>query len=505
MNLEESDSYKEEIEKNIRQRRSVVLSIVICAMVAALLFVMIMILKYQDSITLKLYLNDQQIRNIPQGLYRDIEGKTYLDVKMLGELLGYSYTKGVYGEYNEDPDSCYLQNNFEIIALTADKDKYTKYIEITEGEAAKIAEIPVLSMEENGYSESFSIADAPIVYLEDRLYVCREYAPEMFNMQIDWQEYRIRFYSFEHIVNSAKMAIEGSGYTEVSSYYENLRALLYGLAVVGNESKEYGVYSLSQGKEIISLKYDKIEFVQNTKEFYITVGDGTMGILGADGSTIIKPSEYQDIELLDEAQRIYIVKNDGEYGVVGKKGQVIIHPENDSIGYDVGSFINDDIDNAALFFKKCIPVEKDKKFGLYSTDGKMLLSMVNDTFGCVSNTSTQTSGSKENVLLIPSEVGINGIVYSFDGRYGIYDVNAETPAIPPACESVYAITKDGQKTYYFDYMGVTYDLKQYLIDKGLNNIDTDPVETETPEEPVEETPVEDTNTTEETPTETPAE
>ena len=36
MNLEESDSFKDEIEKNIRQRRSVMLSIVVCAMVAAL-------------------------------------------------------------------------------------------------------------------------------------------------------------------------------------------------------------------------------------------------------------------------------------------------------------------------------------------------------------------------------------------------------------------------------------------------------------------------------------
>ena len=45
MNLEESDSFKNEIEKNTRQRRTVMLSIVVCAMIAALLFVLIMILQ----------------------------------------------------------------------------------------------------------------------------------------------------------------------------------------------------------------------------------------------------------------------------------------------------------------------------------------------------------------------------------------------------------------------------------------------------------------------------
>ena len=195
-----------------------------------------------------------------------------------------------------------------------------------------------------------------------------------------------------------------------------------------------------------------------------------MGILGQDGSTVIKPSSYQDIKLLDEEQRLYIVEKDGEFGVLNKNGQVVIHPENDGIGYKVDQYTIEPIENPALFFGKCIPVEKDGKYGLFDTDGNVLLAMVNDAFGCITHASSQTSGNKQNVLIIPTEVGINGIVYSFNGYYGIYDVNEEKPAIPPACESVYAITKGGQTTYYFDYQGATYDLKQYLIDKGLNNV-----------------------------------
>ena len=76
MNLEQSDSFKDEIEKNTKRRKGVMLSIVLCACLIAFLFIIIMILKYQDSITEKLFLDDKQIA-IPSGLYKDIEGKVY--------------------------------------------------------------------------------------------------------------------------------------------------------------------------------------------------------------------------------------------------------------------------------------------------------------------------------------------------------------------------------------------------------------------------------------------
>lgn len=498
MNLEESDSYKDQIEKNIKQRKSVMLSIVVCAMVAALLFVMIMILRYQDSITLKMFLNDKQIA-IPAGFYREIDGKIYVDVKQISSMLGYSYTKGEYGEYNENSDSCYLENDFELIAITADEEKYQKYIQING--APTIAEIPIVSIKENGYFESFLVADAPVKFVDDRLYVCKDYLPEMFNMQIDWQEYRIRMYSFDAIVAAAKGIVANSQYPTISGYYENLRAVIYGLAVVGSDANNsnnsnsglFGVVALNDLREIIGLKYKEIEFVQNTKEFYVTVDNGSKGILAADGSTVIKQSEYNDIKLLDEENKIYVVEKDGEYGVLDRYGKVIIHAENDKIGYDIKNFTVEPIDNPSLLFKKCIPVEKDGKFGLYNLEGEVLLNIVNDALGCVSNAGAQTSGSKQNVLIIPSEVGINGIVYNFNGYYGIYDVNEEKPVIPPACESVYAITKSGETTYYFDYNGQTIELKKYLIDNNLANVvdENEEKTVEQTEEPQqEEQPVE---------------
>jgi hypothetical protein len=172
MNLEESDSYRDEIEKNTRSRKGVMLSIVLCAMLIALLFIMIVILKHKDAITLKMYLDDTQI-SIPSDLSISVNDKTYINVKTMGSMLGYTYTKGVYGAYNEDPDSCYLQNGVEVIAITGNEDEYTKYIEMTG--SVTIADLNVTTKNENGYSETFKMDDT-IIYDEasGNLYVSLE-------------------------------------------------------------------------------------------------------------------------------------------------------------------------------------------------------------------------------------------------------------------------------------------------------------------------------------------
>lgn len=483
MNLEESDSYKDEIEKNTRHRKSVMLSIILCAFLVALLFIMIMILKYQDSITEKMFIDKKQV-SIPNGFYRDIDGKRYVNLKELASLLGYNYTKGVYGEYNENEDSAYMQNNFEILAVTADSEEYSKYIEIDEanGEGNVIAEIPVVAKEANGYSETFT-TDTPVKFVDGILYVCANDIPEMFNLQLDWQEYRINFYTLNYIVGNAKNVIGKLNYSQISGYYENLRALIYGYAVVSNGNVEegkgtpskdsranYGVVSLADGKEVISLKYDDIKFVQNAKEFYVTVANGTMGILGADGSTIIAPSEFEDISLLDDKTQLYLVKKGSEYGVLNRKGKVIVYAENDAIGVDLKEFPVEEIDNGALLFGKCIPVEKDAKFGLSNIDGEILLNTVYDGLGYKSDSTSKTSGSEESVLVIPSSVGINGIVINQNDLYGIYDVNEQSLILPTVATKIYSITKSGKRTYYFEYDGQQVDLKQYLIDNGLNNV-----------------------------------
>ena len=45
MNLEESDSFKERLERNSRQKRGVVVTMVFCALAIVILFIMIAVIK----------------------------------------------------------------------------------------------------------------------------------------------------------------------------------------------------------------------------------------------------------------------------------------------------------------------------------------------------------------------------------------------------------------------------------------------------------------------------
>lgn len=476
MDFEQSSSYQKEIQNRDKSRKFVMMSIVACGVFMVLLFILIIVISYKDSITEKFYIDGQLTSKISNNIYGELNGTTYIDIRALSSVLGYTYTKGEYKKYNENEDSCYLQNNFEIVALSSGKSSYDKYIEMSE--KATIADIAVTSKNKNGYQETFQIED-PIIFENGRIYVPLTAIPKMLNVGVDWQQYRKKFFTLENQIAKTQSAITKAGYVEMSGYYENLRAIIDGLVVVGNgqsekESRYYGVYSLNDNSEKISIKYDEVTYSQSVGEFYITVENGTMGLLDAEGGTIIAPSEFEEISLIDQKNQLYLVEKDKEYGIVNRRGKILVYAENDQIGLteeDVNEFTLETIENPNLLFDKCIPVEKEGKVGLYNKEGNLILNVNFDGFGYKSTAASKTSGNEQSVLLIPSTVGINGIVINRDDTYGIFDVKSEKILLPTSFEKIYAITQKGKTTYYMvDLSGTTYDLKEYLDDQGLSYI-----------------------------------
>lgn len=481
MNLEESNSYNQELESMDRKRRAVMLSIILCGVFIALLFVMIIIINYQDSITEKFYIDGVQIKSLNNSMYTEIGGVTYIDVRTISSTLGYTYTKGEYKKYNENEDSCYLQSDYEIVTLSAGNDSYDKYIEITSPNP-KIAEIPVVAKSKGGYSETYKLQNE-IVYQNGKIYVPLDSLQKMFNINISWNQYRKKIYTLANRVANAKAIIGKYGYTEMSGDYENLRAIIDGLVIVGDtqaSSKYYGVFFLGnetqKAREILSRKYDNITYAQNVGEFYITVENGTMGLLNSEGGTIIDSSEYEEISLLDDdgENQLYLVKKGKEYGVVSRSGEVLIHPENDEIGLKpeyVNTFTLEKIRNSKVLFDACIPVKKDGKYGLVNKNGEQKLNLSYQGFGYKTTAASATSGNEQSVLLIPPSVGIKGIVVNYDDLYGIFDVTTEKLILPCVYSKIYAITRNGKTTYYIEYNGASVELKEYLEDNGLNNVD----------------------------------
>ena len=507
MNFEESDSFKGELERNARSRKNVVISLAFCAFLIVCLLVLIAFLRYQDSITEKLFVDGNQVP-IPNGFYRNIDGEIYVDLRQIGAMFGYDYTKGVYGEFNEDNDSCYMKNSFELIAVTAGADRYTKHLVRNETNATIGTLTSVRTKNKEGYSESFKL-EKPLKYEDGILYLHQNYIAEMFNVQVDWKEYRINFYTLNYLQNYANQTLARLGFVDLDNNFENLKALNYNLMIVGNGQTQgtsdlYGVYNLSTGAEIISMKYDEIIFVQNAQEFYITAANGTVGIFDKEGKTVIAPSEFEKISLLDQENKLYLVEKDGEYGVLDRTGEILVYAEYDAIGIKIDDFIPEEIDDGLLLFDKCIPVKKDGNYGLYSIDGKRLLDTTYDGFGYKSPIKTTSSGSEQSAILIPSYVGVNGIVVNLDDKFGIFDVNTNELIIPIVCDKIYSIKIEGERTYYVSYMGNELELSQYLKDNNLNNVNENGElltetsgETVNVEQPVEEQPVEGEPTEEE--------
>lgn len=467
MNLEESNLFVEEEQKNSKRKKSVLISIGVCAILVALLLVLIVWIKSEDAKTLKMFVNNTQV-GITNTFFTESDGETYVNVKEFAEMLGYTYTKGEYGKYNEDDKCCYLTNDYEIVALNSGESQFTKYAETT-GVKLELAEIAVNVKSQKGQSQRYSL-EKPILYLENGIYVPFSASQDIFNAKVDLSTpNRIRISSFETIIANAKTAIASlPQYTTISGDYENLKAMVYNYAVVG-DGTYFGVISLETGKEILSLKYEDITFLPNSQDFLIKASS-TVGILAADGSTVISPTEYDEISVYDDANQLYLVKKDNKYGILNRKGSVIIFADYSEIGFSKAKDFEfvEETGDYKIFFDKAIPVKDGAKYGLYSIDGQELLSSVYDSF-LADERESQTAGEK-TVVTIPESIGIKGIVVKQNDMYGIYDVEAEKIVIPCVCTNIYSITKTAKTTYYLDYSGQTIELEQYLKDNNLVSV-----------------------------------
>lgn len=487
MNLEESDKFAEAQEQNEKKKKIILISIVLCAILIVLLVILIIYIQYLDSLELKLIVDGEQ-KPIKDGLFISDNGTNYVDIKAFSDILGYTYTKGEYEKYNEDDDSCYINNDFEVVAFTADSKSFTKYIEVKEDSPA-LTEEGVFGLEiqvksENGKFNTFDL-EKPVKYINNKLYLPFDKLTDVYNVSVDTHEQnRIRISTLPKLFKKAMEAAGQMNYTTISGVYENMRAIPYGLVVVGKDNL-YGVVDVSEKdpKEVLSIKYEDLEFIQNSQEFFMTA-ESTVGLLDRNGKTIIKPMEYDEISVLDEVKQLYLVKKDSKYGVLNRNGDIVVHVDYDGIGLkkveDFGSNI-EDVRNTNLLFDECIIVELDSKYGMFDIAGKELLKPNYETFG-YTTAATDTSG-EESVLVIPEETGIRGIVVCYDGLYGIYDVNVKNLIIPCACTRIYSKTMAGTTTYYMEFNGEQMELNNYLVTYGLksdgktvNKNDTETVE-----------------------------
>ena len=116
-----------------------------------------------------------------------------------------------------------------------------------------------------------------------------------------------------------------------------------------------------------------------------------------------------------------------------------------------------------ILLENCIPVERNGKWGLIDINGNELTPVQYDGFGCDADTSDSRYA---DVLIIPE---LNGIVVELDEvngntrtkKYGVVTSDGNL-FINIVLDSIYAVTTQGETTYYATFQGQILDLVDFV-------------------------------------------
>lgn len=389
------------------------------------------------------------------------DGKVYYNIETLTKLTGYKYNNGAYGEeIDETKDKCYIDNGGEYVTYLLDSNEITKNIKIVKQYTEEL-KIPYEKISNTTLSntssaeldkESFTL-EQPVIQFEDFLYASKEAITKGLNMRIlDNQGTTVDIQTLEDLVNGYSNSLSQSGYT-LTPNFKNQRALSDGYAVVGKD-KEYGVVDLETGKEVISLKYDSVEYVQSIGEFIVS-SNSNYGMQKPGSQTPTIKLEYESIELLNAEKKLYIVGKNEKYGVINSEGNEVIPTEYDQIGLtSVSAYKSQGEKDKYVINGECIPVIRNGNYGLYSIDGTLLASTRFSAIGCENPNEIIKNTSAMPTLTIPLSDKVTGIVFAMKNAagttvYGIITTNG-TVVLNAYYTAIYYMQRNGNITYYFN-------------------------------------------------------
>lgn len=453
-------------EKDYKVKKIIKVSIIVSVIALFIVLGIYMYIYYLDSQTLKMSIDSQKATITDDMFVIDESGNVYVSIKDFAPLVGYEFYQGEYGKYTEDSSKCYVANKNEVAGFELGTNKIYKLD-------------PNI---DNANYEWYEIKE-PVKLLNGKLYCLPDGIQTACNLQFKYnlEKNRIQVTTLQKLVSYyQEIAVNQYGYAGIDTTYANEKAILYNMLVIkkaetdsaGKVLKDkfkYGVVTLDN-KNVIGTKYDKIEFTEVTKEFFVT-SSKKVGILSNDGAITIEPN-YDEIKVLDNELRLYFVRNNDMQGVLDKNGKRVVYIEYNQIGVDANLFKSNDITNNMLLFDNCIPVMKKEKWGLFDKNGNQLLDTVYDSLGYIAGTAKDTV--ENNLLIIPE---IEGIVVCKDEKYGI--VNSTGKFIAPCSfDKIYSITNLGKDTYYLTYGTQTITLEDYQKLNGGQTTNTENTTTE---------------------------
>ena len=255
--------------------------------------------------------------------------------------------------------------------------------------------------------------------------------------------------------NKVKLAVIGDD----CAYY-NKKLLKYGLVLIKNSEGDYGITNYNdyqEGNNIISCLYSDIRFCVSSSSVIVTRSeDKKQGIFKLDLVNKQKAEEkikaqYQLIKQLDEDMDLYMVKQDERYGIIKLAGDditTILKTEYQQIGIDGDLY--PDMDNKYVINGKYIPIKIDGKWGIVTTEGKILINPQYAGIGC----NLGKIGSGDPVIVLPKLIGnTDAIVFLTTSQentslYSIINVQTGVRIGGHEASEIYSRYDNGQRKYY---------------------------------------------------------
>lgn len=403
------------------------------------------------------------------------ENKTYYCIETLTTIAGYKYNKGIYTEteaLDESKNKCNVDNGGEYVNFVANENKISKYIKVTDDYSDELKLVGASKKEKNKdkiteEEEVFTVEDNVIQFADEKLYAPLDAISKGLNMGITTEKNIVTIFPIEELVNSYREALSKQGYS-LTPNFRNQRGLYKGLAVVGKNQK-YGVVQIIDGnyEELISAKYDTVEYIQSIGE-YIISNNNKFGMIkpGEEQPTI--ELKYDEITLMDASKKLYIVQLNSKYGVVNSAGEEIIPVEYDQIGLpDTTTYAAQGVNSKYVIADKCIPVVKNNLYGMYNIEGYCLIPTKYNSIGCEEPAKLIDDTRAMPTITVPLAEDITAIVFSAKNAVGITSyglISTDGEVIQNTYyTAIYYMVNNGKVTYYFNKLDHDLlTLKEYI-------------------------------------------
>ncbi len=369
-------------------------------------------------------------------------GKIYVSIRDVAPLVKYESHNGEYKEDIEDTSKMYVEaiDETETASFYANSNIISKVKPNTTDDYINI-----------------SIIDPVIVRDNGKMYISTEGFTVAFNSLINYDQEKntITIQTLPSLIKQYSATVTQYGYTSLSTDFNNQKALIYGMMIAQKgENEKYGVINIS-GNEIISPRYNKIEFLESSKEFIITNSSEKVGIAFNTGKNKINVA-YDEIKLIDSSLGLYLVKSGNKYGVIDSSERFIVHAEHDKIGIETKDFPADNIKNQYILGGTIIPTKLNNKWTLYDTKGNRITDEQYDGIGFVNQ---KIKDKVVNNAVVIEDTGV--VVVSKDGKYGGIDAKGNE-LVQLMFDGVYSITSEGKTTYYVLFNGIEYNAIEYI-------------------------------------------